>query len=50
MDVYGVGDHGGGATHPVLDQGVRWMQPDKVAPENLSNGPSLHQNSANDGM
>jgi alpha-mannosidase len=32
MDVYGVGDHGGGATRVVLDQGVRWMQPDKVAP------------------
>jgi alpha-mannosidase len=33
MDVYGVGDHGGGATRPVLDQGVRWMQPGKVAPD-----------------
>jgi alpha-mannosidase len=32
MDLYGVGDHGGGATRTVLDQGVRWMQPDKVTP------------------
>jgi alpha-mannosidase len=32
MDLYGVGDHGGGATRTVLDQGVRWIQPDKVVP------------------
>lgn len=32
MDVYGVGDHGGGATRAVLDQGIHWMQPDKIAP------------------
>jgi alpha-mannosidase len=33
MDVFGVGDHGGGATRVVLDQGIHWMQPDKVAPQ-----------------
>jgi alpha-mannosidase len=33
MDVYGVGDHGGGATRTVLDEGVRWMQAGKVAPD-----------------
>ena len=33
MDVYGVGDHGGGATRAVLDQGARWMKPDKVGPD-----------------
>lgn len=33
MDVYGAGDHRGGATRSVLDQGVRWMQPDRVAPD-----------------
>ena len=32
MDLYGVGDHGGGATRTVLDQGLRWMQPDKAIP------------------
>jgi alpha-mannosidase len=32
MDLYGVGDHGGGPTRAVLDQGANWMQPDKVAP------------------
>ncbi len=33
MDLYGVGDHGGGPTRDVLDQGERWMQPDKIAPK-----------------
>ena len=33
MDLYGVGDHGGGPTRDILDEGVRWMQPDKVAPK-----------------
>jgi alpha-mannosidase len=33
MDLYGVGDHGGGPTRDVLDEGVRWMQPDEVAPK-----------------
>jgi alpha-mannosidase len=32
MDMYGIGDHGGGPTRVVLDEGRRWMQPDKVAP------------------
>ena len=32
MDIFSVGDHGGGPTRDVLDEGVRWMQPDKVAP------------------
>jgi alpha-mannosidase len=29
MDLYGVGDHGGGPTRAVLDQWLRWMQSDK---------------------
>ena len=33
MDVYGVGDHGGGATRTVLDEGVHWMEPDRIAPD-----------------
>jgi alpha-mannosidase len=33
MDLYGVGDHGGGPTRDLLDQGVHWMQPDKTAPK-----------------
>ncbi len=33
MDLYGVGDHGGGPTRDVLDQGERWMQPDTIAPK-----------------
>ncbi len=33
MDLYGVGDHGGGPTRAVLDQGVYWMQPGKVLPK-----------------
>ncbi len=33
MDLYGVGDHGGGPTRDVLDEGVRWMQPDEVVPK-----------------
>ena len=32
LDLYGVGDHGGGPTRAVLDQGLRWMQPDKIVP------------------
>jgi alpha-mannosidase len=32
MDLYGVGDHGGGPTRAMLDEGVHWMQPDKVVP------------------
>lgn len=32
MDLYGVGDHGGGPTRAILDEGVHWMQPDQVVP------------------
>ena len=33
MDLYGIGDHGGGPTRAVLDEGTHWMQPDKVMPK-----------------
>jgi len=33
MDLYGVGDHGGGPTRNLLDQGLHWMEPDKAAPK-----------------
>jgi alpha-mannosidase len=33
MDLYGIGDHGGGPTRAILDEGVHWMQPDKVMPK-----------------
>jgi alpha-mannosidase len=33
MDLYGIGDHGGGPTRAVLDEGTHWMQPDKVVPK-----------------
>ncbi len=33
MDLYGVGDHGGGPTRSMLDEGVHWMQPGKVIPK-----------------
>ena len=32
MDLYGVGDHGGGSTRAILDQGTHWMQPGSVMP------------------
>lgn len=32
LDLYGVGDHGGGPTRAMLDQGLHWMEPDKVIP------------------
>ena len=32
MDLYGVGDHGGGPTRAMLDQGLYWMQAGKVVP------------------
>jgi alpha-mannosidase len=32
MDLYGLGDHGGGPTRAILDEGVHWMQPDKIVP------------------
>jgi len=33
MDLYGIGDHGGGPTRAILDEGVHWMQPDKTVPK-----------------
>jgi len=33
MDLYGVGDHGGGATREVLDDGVHWSAADKITPK-----------------
>src|ERR1035437_3388129 len=33
MDLYGIGDHGGGPTRAILDEGVHWMQSDKVVPK-----------------
>jgi len=36
MDLYGVGDHGGGPTRAILDQGVHWSDPStpaKVVPQ-----------------
>ena len=33
MDLYGVGDHGGGPTRAILDEGDHWAQPDKVIPK-----------------
>ncbi|HEY4010520.1 MAG TPA: glycoside hydrolase family 38 C-terminal domain-containing protein [Acidobacteriaceae bacterium] len=30
MDLFGVGDHGGGPTRTMLDQGLHWMQPNMV--------------------
>jgi len=36
MDLYGVGDHGGGPTRAILDQGVHWADPSmpaKVVPQ-----------------
>ena len=33
MDLYGVGDHGGGPTRSMLDGGLHWMQTDKVVPK-----------------
>lgn len=32
MDLYGVGDHGGGVTRALLDQGLHWMEPGRVVP------------------
>lgn len=32
LDLYGVGDHGGGPTRIVLDEAEKWMKPNKVAP------------------
>jgi alpha-mannosidase len=33
MDLYGVGDHGGGPTRAVLDEGLHWEQPGHVTPK-----------------
>ncbi len=33
MDLYGSGDHGGGATRTVLDQGTHWADGDKPTPK-----------------
>ena len=30
LDLYGVGDHGGGPTRTMLDEGQHWMEPGKV--------------------
>jgi alpha-mannosidase len=35
MDLCGVGDHGGGPTRAMLDQGLHWMQPDEIAPKEV---------------
>jgi alpha-mannosidase len=33
MDLYGVGDHGGGPTRALLDEGLQWMKPERVVPK-----------------
>ncbi len=33
MDLYGVGDHGGGPTRAMLDQGMHWADSDMVVPK-----------------
>ncbi len=33
LDLYGSGDHGGGPTRAVLDEGLHWMQPNKIVPK-----------------
>jgi alpha-mannosidase len=33
LDLYGVGDHGGGPTRTMLDEGLHWMEPNKVVPK-----------------
>src|SRR6185437_2712311 len=33
MDLYGIGDHGGGPTRDMLDQGTHWMQSNMIAPK-----------------
>ncbi|HEY6445987.1 MAG TPA: glycoside hydrolase family 38 C-terminal domain-containing protein [Acidobacteriaceae bacterium] len=33
LDLYGVGDHGGGPTRAMLDEGLHWIQPEKVVPK-----------------
>ena len=33
LDLFGVGDHGGGPTRTMLDEGLHWMEPNKVVPK-----------------
>ena len=33
MDLYGIGDHGGGPTRAVLDEGFHWAEPGHVMPK-----------------
>ncbi|RRA48089.1 glycoside hydrolase family 38 C-terminal domain-containing protein [Acidipila sp. EB88] len=33
LDLYGVGDHGGGPTRAMLDQGMHWAKPEAIAPK-----------------
>lgn len=33
MHLYGIGDHGGGPTRSMLDDGLHWTSPDRVIPE-----------------
>jgi alpha-mannosidase len=33
MDLYGIGDHGGGPTRAILDEGFHWTQPGHVTPK-----------------
>lgn len=33
LDLYGVGDHGGGPTRSLLDEGLQWMGPDRIVPK-----------------
>lgn len=33
MDLYGIGDHGGGPTRAILDEGMHWAEPGHVTPK-----------------
>lgn len=33
LDLYGVGDHGGGPTRSMLDEGLHWMEPGRILPK-----------------
>jgi alpha-mannosidase len=33
MDLYGIGDHGGGPTRAILDEGEHWERPDAIMPK-----------------
>ena len=33
LDLYGIGDHGGGPTRSMLDGGLHWMEPNKIVPK-----------------